>query len=291
MACCSTTCPRRWCHGASTACARAATPRSMPTSTVRSRIAIGTQTSLARTSSTTRSSPPTRLSSRAVATRTTSPSSASAGRHVIATAPWPRSPTPGSTASRSWATRRTFGHTCRPTSTTESTSHSSSRCRGVKTAGPRSAKRCARSPDSKLLRQLWSAAGEARLAGTVLEERLHAGARVLRAEDFHERLAFEVETVVERTPETIVDHPLRQAHRDDRAVTQLTRPMQRRVFDLVRRNDAIDQSDRVGFFGAQLTATPHDLLGARRADESRQPLGASRARNDAEKDLGLAEAG
>ena len=64
-ACCSTTSPRRSCRGASSASARAATPRSTRTCTAASPTATATPTSPARISSTTRSSPRTRTSSRA----------------------------------------------------------------------------------------------------------------------------------------------------------------------------------------------------------------------------------
>ena len=60
--------------------------------------------------------------------------------------------------------------------------------------------------------------------------------------------------------------------------------------DLVLRHDPVDEPDRERLVGAHLPPAPDQLLGARRADESGQPLRAARARDDAEQDLGLPDA-
>ena len=66
--------------------------------------------------------------------------------------------------------------------------------------------------------------------------------------------------------------------------------MQRRVFLVAGRDDAVDETDGVRLVGAHLPAAPDHLLGARGADEARQPLRAARAGDDAEQDLGLTQA-
>src|SRR5947207_768855 len=123
-------------------------------------------------------------SSSAPGSSTRSGTSRIAGPHAIAMAPCRRSATTGSTRSRSWATSN----------------------------GQRDAARVGLNP---------SATGELRLAGANGEKRLHTGPGILGAEHFDERLTLEVETVGERTVETVVDHALRQTHRDDRALGEL----------------------------------------------------------------------
>ena len=90
----------------------------------------------------------TRTSSRRRDSPTTSPSSAPAGTPANATPRSPRSATPGSTTSRSWATPRTCAPRSRPTSR-PAPARSCSRCRGARTAGPPSARRCRPWPRSR----------------------------------------------------------------------------------------------------------------------------------------------
>src|SRR6185295_3848927 len=68
-------------------------------------------------------------------------------------------------------------------------------------------------------------------------------------------------------------------------------PVQCVLLDLIARHHPVEDAQRVRLVGAHLTAAPAQLLGARRSDETREPLRAARARERAEQDLGLADTG
>ena len=90
---------RRTCRGRSSRCARAATPRSTPTSTSASASARRASSSPAATSSPTPSSTPTPATSSGPASPTRSPRSGPATPRATARARWPRCPTAWSTPS------------------------------------------------------------------------------------------------------------------------------------------------------------------------------------------------
>ena len=134
------------------------------------------------------------------------------------------------------------------------------------------------------------ATGEARLAGAVLEERRDARGRVLGVEHLDERTGFEVEALGERPSEPVVDRTLREPHRHDRTAAELGGPVPRDVEHFVLRHDPIDDPDRERLVGAHLPPAPDQLLGPGRTDEPGEPLRAPGSGNDAEQDLGLADA-
>ena len=136
------------------------------------------------------------------------------------------------------------------------------------------------------------APGELRLAGAVLEERLRrrcAASSVPNTSTNASR--FEVEPVGERHVRA------RRRSRASRAPSRRPRPCRARAAQCSAscstssgRHDPVDEPDRERLVGAHLPPAPDQLLGARRADESGQPLRAARAGNDAEQDLGLPDA-
>ena len=77
--------------------------------------------------------------------------------------------------------------------------------------------------------------------------------------------------------------------RDDRAGGELGGSCNRAVEQRFGLDHLVDESDAQRFVGVDLTSAEDDVLRSRHADESRQPLRASTARDDAEEDLGLAE--
>ena len=90
--------------------------------------------------------------------------------------------------------------------------------------------------------------------------------------------------------ETLIDGALGQSHCHDCTARERGRPLARTRLDLFGRDDAIDEPDRQRLIGANLATRPDELLRARDADEPRQTLRPACTGDDAEQDLGLAEA-
>ena len=80
------------------------------------------------------------------------------------------------------------------------------------------------------------------------------------------------------------------ADRQRRLAAELARPRARHVVQLVVGHDAVDEADLVGLVGGDRVAGEVELQRPRRPDEPRQALRAAEAGDDAEVDLGLAEA-
>ena len=87
-----------------------------------------------------------------------------------------------------------------------------------------------------------------------------------------------------------VDRTLGEAHGDDRTGAERARPLERGVERGAGGHDAVDEAELERFGRLDVTPTPHQVLGARRADEPGGALGATAAREDAELDLGETEA-
>ena len=98
------------------------------------------------------------------------------------------------------------------------------------------------------------------------------------------------QAVGQRHLQAPVDRRLGEAVRHHRPRGELGRPRERGLEDVVRCHDPVHQPDRLRLLGPHLAPREDHLLGPRRADQPRQPLGAAPAGDDAEQDLGQPEA-
>src|SRR5205814_436296 len=94
------------------------------------------------------------------------------------------------------------------------------------------------------------AADELRLAGTVLDERLHADRPVLGREESRELLRLDRQAGLEVDRQALVDRLLRRPQRINRAVRELLGPAAGGVVHLLGRHDLVDETDPQSLLGA-----------------------------------------
>src|SRR5918993_3543645 len=134
-----------------------------------------------------------------------------------------------------------------------------------------------------------SATGELRLARAVLEEGLHARPLVLGVEQPGEELGLQRQSLVEGAVQPAVDGPLGRGERQGRPGRELARHGHRGRVDLVVRDDGVGETELEGLLRTDVPAGEDQVLGLGRADQPRQALGPTGARDDPEQDLRLAD--
>src|SRR4051794_40062734 len=136
-----------------------------------------------------------------------------------------------------------------------------------------------------------SAAREPGLARPVLEERGDADAGVLGAEHLGEELLLQGEAVGQRPVEALVDGPQGQRLGEVGTGGEGGRPGQGPVEDVARGDHLVHEADGQRLGGPQLAPAEDEVLGPGGTHQAGQALGPTPAGDDAEQDLGLAEAG
>src|SRR5262245_56551751 len=126
---------------------------------------------------------------------------------------------------------------------------------------------------------------EARLA--LGEERLDALRGVFRLQRFEERANLDVDRLVDRRLEALVDRLDDEAGRDGRPLGDLARQRLRVVEGLTFLREPVDEAERQAFRRRYLRPHDEELERLGTADQARQTLRAAEARRDAEVRLGL----
>src|SRR4051812_42776351 len=111
-----------------------------------------------------------------------------------------------------------------------------------------------------------SSTDELRLAGTVLDERLHADGAVVGGEQRGKLLRLDRESGVEVDRQSLVDRLLRRAQGIGRAVGELLRPPAGGVVDLLGRNDLVDETDPQRLLRTDEAAREAEVLRLGRTD-------------------------
>src|SRR4051794_27146513 len=136
-----------------------------------------------------------------------------------------------------------------------------------------------------------SAADDLRLAGALLEEAGHPDLLVLGTEQSGEQRGLEPEAVGEAHVQAVIHRLLGGPERDRRTVDELPRECHGLGVHVVRRDDLVDEADLECLGSPHVPPGEDQVLGLRRPDEAGQALRAAGARDDAEQDLRLADAG
>src|SRR5688572_6863541 len=123
---------------------------------------------------------------------------------------------------------------------------------------------------ARLARLSVSAALEFRLA--LLDERLHALARVLALEQANERLALDPEALLERAPVALDRRELDLTDRVARACGVQERVLYGMPLKVLCRHELVDDARVLRFLRRQRRAAQHELERLLPADEPRQPL-------------------
>src|SRR5882724_1242539 len=119
------------------------------------------------------------------------------------------------------------------------------------------------------------------------EERLNAFRGVLGLERLEERAHFDVDRLVDRRVESLVDRLDDESGRDRRALGDQARERPGVVERLAFLREPVGEAERQTLRGRHLRAEDQKLEGLRPADEARQPLRTAETRRDAEVRLGL----
>src|SRR5262249_11162583 len=136
-----------------------------------------------------------------------------------------------------------------------------------------------------------SAPGKGGLPWPILDETAHSRPLVLGREQRGEVQPLDLQAGVQVGLAPGVDRLLGRTECRRRAVGVLGARVARRPVDLVVRDRLVHQADLQRLRRADEAPGEHDVLGPRGPDEPGQPLGAAGPGDDAEEDLGLAQAG